>query len=69
MRWIGSDLIAYLRNLRQRLDFIAEVGEFWEIHGETESFRVLYVPRTDPLPEDPSAGLGRFIESQLRLQR
>jgi hypothetical protein len=63
MRWIGGDLIQYLRNLRQRLDFIAEVGEFWEIHVETESFRVLYVPRTDPLPEEPSAGLGRFIES------
>jgi hypothetical protein len=63
MRWIGSDLIEYLRTLRRRLDFIAEVGEFWEIHAEDESFRVLYVPRTEPLPEEPSAGLARFIES------
>jgi Uncharacterised protein family (UPF0160) len=63
MRWIGEDLIQYLRSLRQRLDFIAEVGEFWEIHVDNESFRVLYIPRTDPLPEEPSAGLSRYIES------
>lgn len=63
MCWIGADLVEYLRTLRRRLDFIAEVGEFWEIHGRDDSFRVLYVPRTDPLPDEPSAGLGRFIES------
>jgi hypothetical protein len=63
MRWIGADLIDYLRTLRQRLDFIAQVGEFWEIHAAEDSFRVLYVPRTDPLPDEPSAGLGRFIAS------
>jgi len=63
MRWIGEDLLAYLRNLRQRLDFIAEVGEIWEIQAATESFHVLYLPRTEPLPDEPSAGLGRFIAS------
>ena len=63
MRWIGVDLIQYLRSLRQRLDFLGEVAEFWEIHGENESFHVLYLPRTEPLPEEPSAGLSRFIES------
>ncbi|MDP3849335.1 MAG: MYG1 family protein [Luteolibacter sp.] len=63
MRWIGEDLVSYLRSLRQRLDFIAEVGEFWEIQSATGTFHVLYVPRTDPLPDEPSAGLARFIES------
>ena len=24
---------------------------------------MLYLPRTDPLPDEPSAGLGRFIDS------
>jgi len=63
MRWIGTDLLTYLRTMRQRLDFIAEVGEFWEIKSASGPFHVLYVPRTDPLPEEPSAGLGRFIDS------
>lgn len=63
MRWIGSDLLDYLRNLRERLDFIARVGEFWEIQSPKGPFQVLFLPRTEPLPDEPSAGLGRFIES------
>lgn len=63
MRWIGEDLVAYLRGLRQRLDFIAATGEFWEIASPHGPFHVLYLPRTEPLPDEPSAGLGRFVES------
>ena len=63
MRWIGSDLLDYLKSLRERLDFISSVGEFWEIPSADGPFQVLYLPRTEPLPEEPSAGLGRFIES------
>ena len=63
MRWIGEDLLAYLRYLRLRLDFIAEVGEFWEIKSASGPFHVLYLPRTDPLPDEPSSSLGRFIDS------
>jgi hypothetical protein len=63
MRWIGTDLLDYLKNLRERLDFIAEVGEFWEIDSATGPFQVLFLPRTDPMPDEPSAGLGRFLES------
>jgi hypothetical protein len=64
MRWIGVDLLDYLKNLRERLNFIGEVGEFWEIEAATGSFKVLFLPRTDPLPDEPSAGLARFIESR-----
>ncbi len=63
MSWIGADLLAYLKNLRERLDFIAEVGEFWEIPSSDKPFHVLFMPRTEPLPDEPSAGLGRFIEA------
>lgn len=62
MRWTGEDLLGYLKNLRERLDFIAETGEFWEIDVAEGSFHVLYLPRTEPLPDEPSAGIGRFIE-------
>jgi hypothetical protein len=64
MRWIGADLLDYLKNLRERLDFIAETGEFWEIQSPDGPFHVLYLPRTEPLPDEPSAGLGRFVDSQ-----
>lgn len=64
MRWIGEDLLEYLKNLRTRLDFIGEVGEFWEIDSPNGSFKVLYLPRTEPLPDDASAGLARFIDGR-----
>ena len=64
MRWIGTDLVDYLKNLRQRLDHIAEVGEFWQIETADGPFKVLFMPREEPLPDEPSAGLGRFIESR-----
>lgn len=63
MRWMGEDLLGYLKNLRERLDFIAATGEFWEIDSSGGPFHVLYLPRTEPLPDEPSAGIGRFIEA------
>ncbi len=59
MRFIGEDLLEYLRTLRERLDFIAAHAELWTVGGE----EVLFLPRTEPLPEEPSAGLGRYLES------
>jgi Uncharacterised protein family (UPF0160) len=63
MRWIGEDLLSYLKNLRARLDYIAQVGEIWEIETPTGSFKVLYMPRTEPMPDEPSSGLARFIDA------
>jgi len=58
MRMIGQDLVDYITGLRARLNEIAIQAEVWELDG----FSALFMPRTDPLPEEPSAGLGRYIE-------
>ncbi|MEO0510537.1 MAG: MYG1 family protein [Verrucomicrobiota bacterium] len=60
MRMIGEDLVDYITSLRERLNFIAEHAEVWELDG----FKAVFMPRTEPLPEEPSAGLGRYIEEQ-----
>ena len=62
MCWIGEDLLNYLKSLRQRLDFIEETAEFWDIEKGEEVFTILYMPRTEPMPEEPSAGLGRYVD-------
>ena len=64
MRWIGADLLAFVKGLRERLDYIREVAEFWEVETPTGAFKVLYMPRTEPLMDDPSSGLARYISSQ-----
>ena len=61
---IGQDLLAYIQGLRQRLDFIAEHSEVWELVLAGAPAKVLFLPRTEPLPEEPSSGLDQFIENQ-----
>ncbi|WP_221032658.1 MYG1 family protein [Actomonas aquatica] len=61
MRWIGTDLLDYVRNLRDRLAFIADHAEVWDV-ADTH---VLFLPRTEPLPEAPSDGIDRYIETAL----
>jgi hypothetical protein len=64
MRWIGVDLLVYLKTLRARLDEIGMVSEFWEIETvDGNSFKVLFMPRTEPMADEPSAGLARYIDA------
>lgn len=63
MRMIGQDLVRYLKTLRERLDFIEEHSELWHFEVAGNTFKVLYMPRTTPLPEEPSMGIGRYIET------
>ncbi|MEQ9823848.1 MAG: MYG1 family protein [Puniceicoccaceae bacterium] len=70
LRRTGSDLVRYLKTLHDRLQFIAAHHEIWEFpHDAAEStLRMIFLPRTDPLPDDPSLGLARFMdEHSLRL--
>jgi hypothetical protein len=59
MRWVGEDMLDFVRSLKERLKFVGEHAEVWEV-GE---LKVLFMPRTEPMPEEASAGLGRYIES------
>lgn len=59
MRMTGQDLLDYVRSLRQRLDFVANHAEVWSVAGE----EILFLPRTEPMPEEPSSGIGRYLES------
>lgn len=61
MRMVGEDLFMYLRTLRERLDHVAAHARFLDVGDGDETVRVLYMPRTEPMPDDPSSGLGRYI--------
>lgn len=64
MRWVGQDLLDYLQSLRERLAYIGEHGEIWSLQSDGgNEFKVLFMPRTDPLPAEPSMGLGRYLDS------
>jgi hypothetical protein len=63
MRFIGEDLVVYLETLHHRLEYIKDHADFWTIDGPHGPFEVIFMPRTDPLPDEPSMGLPRFIEA------
>lgn len=59
MRMIGEDLFEYLGGMRSRMDFIAKHSEVWDLGA----FKVLFMPRMDPMPEEASGGMGRYIDT------
>lgn len=63
MRMIGEDLLMYLRTLRERIDYVARNSEVLTLEKEGVAIRVLYMPRTESMPDDPSSGLARYVET------
>jgi hypothetical protein len=64
MRFVGADILGYLRGLRQRLDAITRQAERWPLSyasGADTGLEILFLPRTDPPVDDPSAGLDRYL--------
>lgn len=59
LSYIGQDLLDYLRELRSRLDFFAQHAQIWSL----DDHEVLFLPRTEPMGDEPSAGIGRYLES------
>lgn len=59
LSYIGQDLLDYLRELRARIDDVARNSEIWTF----DEHEVLFLPRIEPIPEEPSAGIGRYLES------
>lgn len=64
MRMVGEDFLDYVKTLRTRLDFIALHAEIWTVDLAGSTAGILFLPRTDPLPDDPSLGLERYIENR-----
>ncbi|MCH1507075.1 MAG: MYG1 family protein [Verrucomicrobiales bacterium] len=62
MRMVGEDLVAYLRSLRNRLDFIHDRAKWWTIDTRQGAFEALFMPRIEPINGEPSFGLNRYIE-------
>jgi hypothetical protein len=69
MRLVGADLLDYLRTLRARLTFIGQHAQLWSLDGLATLPNglvpaVVFLPRTEPLPEEPSSGMDRYIMEQ-----
>ncbi|MCP5537025.1 MAG: MYG1 family protein [Akkermansiaceae bacterium] len=61
MRFIGEDLLDYLKGVREKIDFVARHVERWTITAGGETFEALFLPRTETGIDDSSGGLARYI--------
>jgi hypothetical protein len=62
LRMIGDDLLTYVRTLRERLEYLAQHAQFWDVPNGAGSMKILFLPRKEPLLDDPGFGMDRFIE-------
>lgn len=69
MRMIGEDLVGYVKTLRSRLSFIAQHAQVWTLDLAGKPGSILFLPRTEPLSEEPSLGLEEFIEERQLTQQ
>ena len=63
MRFVGEDLLEFLRVARERIDFAAAHVERWSIAHGDEVIEAVFLPRTDPLVDEPSTAVGNYIRA------
>jgi hypothetical protein len=64
MRFVGADLLQYLRVARAQMNFVAAHAERWTIHQRGESIEAIFLPRTDPPAEDPSSAVANHVRDK-----
>ncbi len=63
MRFVGEDLLEFLRVARQRIDFVAEHAVRWSIAREGGFLEAVFLPRTDPPADEPSAAVANYVRT------
>ena len=64
MRFVGQDLIDYLRVIRERIDFTRTHSARWSIPYGDEMIEVVFLPRSDPPADEPSTAVNNFIRAE-----
>jgi hypothetical protein len=64
MKLVGEDMLDFLKVIRERVDFVGQHAEHWEVESGISDSKVVFLPRTDPLPQEPSMGIVRYVIEQ-----
>ena len=64
MQMVGEDLLTYLRDVREHIDFVDAHAERWTIQHGDDAIEVVFLPRTDPPVDEPSNAVKRWIRSK-----
>lgn len=64
MRFVGQDLIDYLRDVRASIDLVGAQSERWSIRAGEDVIETIFLPRTDVMPDEPSGSIARYIRAK-----
>lgn len=64
MRLVGQDLLDFLASVRESIAFVRDRAERWTIESNGRSLEAVFLPRTDPVPEEPSGSVARFVRAE-----
>jgi len=64
MRFVGQDLLDYLRLARERIDFVKSHSARWSIPQLGDTIEVVFLPRTDPPADEPSSAVNNYIRGE-----
>ncbi|MFT7623207.1 MAG: hypothetical protein ACI9WU_002386 [Myxococcota bacterium] len=64
MRFVGDDLLEYLDTARARIAFVAEHSERWSIQQGDDVIHAVFLPRTEPLAQQPSTAVANYIRAE-----
>lgn len=64
MRFVGEDLLTYLATVRERIAYVEERGERWQLEAAGELIEAVFLPRLDPIPEEPSATVAAYVRAK-----
>ncbi len=63
MRMVGEDLLEYLKVVRTRLDMVKRHAQRWSIEHDGTTVEAVFLPRTDPPVDEPSAAVADYIRA------
>lgn len=63
MRFVGADLMAFLRDVRESIDLVAKSSERWSVPVGEDAIETVFLPRNDTMPDEPSGSVARYIRA------
>ncbi len=63
MRLVGSDLLDYLREVRERIAFVDSHAQRWSVAGGDAAIETVFLPRTEPAADEPSTAVKNYIRA------
>jgi len=64
MQMVGQDLLDYLATVRERIAFVREHGQRWEVPVGEDTAVVVFLPRTEPAADEPSAAAKTYVRAE-----